>query len=283
MSGEIYRGEDGLIMLRETDPPSDVGEIPCLTGWTLESSASLNERNNRCMKSNGDNGYGGGTNATLTIPKVGGGNAMTITAVGTGNAMNSYRVGFSINRNPGITNANISGVTISGTTFVVIINAALPSGSPPGPWGLAYDITAAELAAALLSNSVFAASFAITNITGNVDYVGNASWGGYPSIPFTGGSDDSFQNWSTQTLEGKSFTLDLEFFWQEDEAIPASSRIDIDHIGTSISFILYPYSEAVSYVGTAIIESVSTNGEVNGDVNCSVTLKGVGAVQKVEV
>lgn len=139
--GEVIKGENGRIFIYGNDG----GEVPCLTSWTLEASASLNERNNRCMKSNEDN--------------------------------------------------------------------------------------------------------------------------------------ESSQ-WAEQTLEGRSFSIDLEFFWQENEDIIASSQLDATHIGVQIGFELYPNDDGGrNYVGNAIIESVSTTSEVTGDITCSVTLQGTGPLE----
>lgn len=140
-AGEIIKGENGRVVIEGEDS----GEVPCLTSWTLEASASLNERNNRCMKSNDDN-------------------------------------------------------------------------------------------------------------TGS--------------------------QWAAQTLEGRAFSLELEFFWQESEAIPASQQLDGTHVGSMIDFIVYPDdAPGVRYEGRAIIDSVSLTGEVNGDIACSVSLTGDGPLQ----
>lgn len=139
-AGQVINGENG----RVTVQGSDTGEVPCLTSWILEGSASLNERNNRCMKSNDDN---------------------------------------------------------------------------------------------------------------------------------------AANQWSTQTLEGRGFSLELEFFWQEDEEIPASMQLDATNIGDVVDFELQPTDGTVTYAGNAIIESVSIPSNVNGDITCSVTLQGNGALQ----
>lgn len=149
-AGSVIKGEDGIIVLKSSAGVL-IGEVPCLTSWTLEASASLNERNNRCMKSNNDGGSG------------------------------------------------------------------------------------------------------------------------------------SANNWATQTLEGKSFSLDLEFFWQENQSIPGSVKLDPTNVGEKIQFELKPNNSTsgkVVYTGSAIIESVSVPSEVTGDITCSVNLVGDGELVK---
>jgi hypothetical protein len=55
MAGTITKGTDGVIEITGGGVPA---EIPCLRSWTLNTSASFNEENTRCMKSNADGGSG---------------------------------------------------------------------------------------------------------------------------------------------------------------------------------------------------------------------------------
>lgn len=67
-NGELITGEDGIISLREIDTNDHIAQVPCLTQWTLDASASIDERSSKCMKSNGDGGDGvdaNWTNATV--------------------------------------------------------------------------------------------------------------------------------------------------------------------------------------------------------------------------
>eukprot|EP00112_Aurelia_sp_Birch-Aquarium-sp1_P006634 Seg17282.1 transcript_id=Seg17282.1/GoldUCD/mRNA.D3Y31 product="hypothetical protein" protein_id=Seg17282.1/GoldUCD/D3Y31 len=66
--GQQISGEDGIVLLKNKSDGTVIGEIPCLTNWTLTTSASLSERGTKCMKSNGDGGSdssGGWTNSTV--------------------------------------------------------------------------------------------------------------------------------------------------------------------------------------------------------------------------
>lgn len=56
-AGQKIRGKDGII---EMTIDATTEEIPCLTGWTLDVSASLNEDSTACMLSNGDGGTDAG-------------------------------------------------------------------------------------------------------------------------------------------------------------------------------------------------------------------------------
>lgn len=147
-AGQIIKGIDGII---EINDGSNTEEIPCLTNWTLEASASLNEESVSCMLSNGDGGSGEG-----------------------------------------------------------------------GKW------------------------------------------------------NESF-------VEGKSFSLSSEHYWQEDQAAGTTGIIDVTDVGKSVTFKLYPNTNAagkVEYSGSAIVESVSVPSEANGKITQSVTFKGSGQLVK---
>lgn len=66
-NGQIIKGEDGIILLKD-ESGTTIGEIPCLTSWTIEASASLSAQATRCMKSNGDGGSASAADwATQTV------------------------------------------------------------------------------------------------------------------------------------------------------------------------------------------------------------------------
>lgn len=54
-AGQRITGEDGIILLKDSDGVV-IGEVPCLMSFTIDTSASIAERNVTCMKSNGDGG-----------------------------------------------------------------------------------------------------------------------------------------------------------------------------------------------------------------------------------
>lgn len=56
-AGEIIRGIDGVVRLTSGGVTE---EIPCLTSWTIEASADVNQESNTCMASNGDGGAAAG-------------------------------------------------------------------------------------------------------------------------------------------------------------------------------------------------------------------------------
>lgn len=56
-AGQKIKGRDGIISLNDG---VDTEEIPCLTSWTLDVSASLTEDSTSCMLSNGDGGTSAG-------------------------------------------------------------------------------------------------------------------------------------------------------------------------------------------------------------------------------
>lgn len=56
-AGEIIRGIDGVVRLTSGGVSE---EIPCLTSWTIEASADVNQESNTCMASNGDGGAAAG-------------------------------------------------------------------------------------------------------------------------------------------------------------------------------------------------------------------------------
>lgn len=152
-AGTQITGEDGIIAILDSGG-TPIGEIPCLTAWTLESSAAVSSRSTKCMKSNDD----GGSTSTLA--------------------------------------------------------------------------------------------------------------------------------WDKQTVEGKSWNVTAAFFWQEDQLIPAAVQLDPTKVGEKVQVKLYPHDEdtdAVVYSGTAVIESVSTPSEVNGDVRVDVTFRGDGTLTKALV
>lgn len=95
------------------------------------------------------------------------------------------------------------------------------------------------------------------------------------------GGSDTEASWDKNTVEGKSWNVSANFFWQENQSIPASLKLDPTNVGQKVKLELYPNdsdSGKVVYSGTAIIESVSDPSEVTGDVKCDVTLRGDGAL-----
>lgn len=146
--GTQLSGEDGIIILKDPTDDSVIGEVPCLVQWTLDTTAEINERSTKCMKSNGD-----------------GGSALA------------------------------------------------------GAWKRAS--------------------------------VGDKSWSG-----------------------------SLTFYWQEDQLIPGSVKLDITNVGDKVKLELYPNDNAdgkVVYTGEAFIESGSIAGDANGDdMQTTVQIKGDG-------
>lgn len=55
MAAAVIRGIDGILEITDPGGPT-TEEIPCLTSWTLESTADTNTESNVCMLSNGDGG-----------------------------------------------------------------------------------------------------------------------------------------------------------------------------------------------------------------------------------
>lgn len=95
------------------------------------------------------------------------------------------------------------------------------------------------------------------------------------------GGSDVEAAWDKNTVEGKSWSGNATFFWQENQSIPASLKLDPSNVGQKVKVELYPHDDAsgkVIYSGTAIIESVSIPSEVAGDIQCEVTLRGDGAL-----
>lgn len=100
------------------------------------------------------------------------------------------------------------------------------------------------------------------------------------------GGSDSAGSWTKSRLESKSWTGSLEFFWQENQLIPASVQLDVTNVGDRLKLEVYPNDNVtgkVVYSGEAIIESAGTPSEVNGDIKQSVSFKGSGPLVKAVV
>jgi len=100
-----------------------------------------------------------------------------------------------------------------------------------------------------------------------------------------GGSASGGQ-WNEAYLEGKSFSVSSEHMWQEDQTVGTTAILDVTDVGKSITFKLYPNTNAVGqieYSGSAIVESVSVPSEANGKITQSVTYKGTGALTKTVI
>ena len=97
------------------------------------------------------------------------------------------------------------------------------------------------------------------------------------------GGSGSSGGWTNSSVESKSWTVALDFYFQEDQLIPGSVKLDPTNVGDSLDLDLFPNDSTtgkVTYSGTAIIESVGTPVEVSGDTKVSVQLKGTGALTK---
>lgn len=100
------------------------------------------------------------------------------------------------------------------------------------------------------------------------------------------GGSGSAGGWQTNSVESKTWSGTLEFYYQEDALIPASERLDPTNIGDELEVELFPNDNVVGkvvYSGNARIENVSTSAEANGDVKVSVNIKGNGALTKALV
>ncbi len=100
------------------------------------------------------------------------------------------------------------------------------------------------------------------------------------------GGSASDGGWTRNTVESKSWSGTLEFYWQEDQLIPAAVQLDQTNVGDEIEGQFFPNDNVagkVVYSGKARIESVSTSQEANGDIKASVTLKGNGELLKAAV
>ena len=97
------------------------------------------------------------------------------------------------------------------------------------------------------------------------------------------GGSDVGGAWNETWVEGRSFSLSSEHFWQSDQAAGATAIVDVDRVGEEMTFKLYPNGNAtgaVVYEGKAHIESISTPSEVNGKIMQSLSYKGNGALTK---
>lgn len=100
------------------------------------------------------------------------------------------------------------------------------------------------------------------------------------------GGSDSSGGWEKNSLQGKTWDVNLEFFWQEDAAIPASLKLDPTNVGDKLKVRLYPNKNEAGklvYEGTALIATAPITSEVEGDVNANVSLKGDGELTKATV
>lgn len=100
------------------------------------------------------------------------------------------------------------------------------------------------------------------------------------------GGSDSSGGWEKSTLQSKSWEVSLEFFWQEDENIPASLQLDPTNVGDKLKVRLYPNKDSsgkISYQGDAFIQSAPITSDVDGDVMTTVSLKGTGGITKAAV
>ena len=100
------------------------------------------------------------------------------------------------------------------------------------------------------------------------------------------GGSGSDGGWQSSTVESKSWTGTMEFYYQIDDEIPASEKLDVTNVGDIIGSDLFPNDNVTGrpvYSGEARIESVSVNSEATGDVKTSVSITGNGALLKSQV
>ena len=92
--------------------------------------------------------------------------------------------------------------------------------------------------------------------------------------------------WETSVIEGRNWSASLEFYWQQDDNIPAAVQLDPTNSGDVLScefFLNDNLAGRKVYAGKAFIETVSISTEVSGDIMCSVSLKGDGEFEKASV
>lgn len=100
------------------------------------------------------------------------------------------------------------------------------------------------------------------------------------------GGSGSTANWTNATVESRSASISMEFYWQKNQAIPAGVKLDPTNVGDSVNFELFPEDNiagGIVYTGTAVIESAPISSEVAGDITTSVTLKLDGKLTKAVI
>lgn len=94
------------------------------------------------------------------------------------------------------------------------------------------------------------------------------------------GGSASAIGWDTNTLQGKGWTVEMEFFWQKgDEA--ASTYLDPTKSGETVGVKLYPNDNVTGekeYAGSGIITSVSVPSQVGSNITQTVSITGDGAL-----
>lgn len=94
-----------------------------------------------------------------------------------------------------------------------------------------------------------------------------------------GGSSQAI-GWDSNTVQGRSWSVDMEFFWQKtDEG--AAPYLDPTQIGNSVAAKLYPFTNVAGqkeYSGSGLIQSVSIPAQVGSNITQTVTVTGDGAL-----
>ncbi len=90
------------------------------------------------------------------------------------------------------------------------------------------------------------------------------------------GGSTSAVGWDSNTLQGKSWSVDMEFFWQKtDEG--ASAYVDVTNAGDTVAIKLYPNDNVTGekeYYGNGLISTVSVPSQVGSNITQTVTITG---------